>query len=190
MKISGKLLSLLMVMMLSLSLCSCGGEKAEESQGVPPSKIEEGEEGIANPWSTAKSLQEAAEKAGLEKFSIPEGTEISLGPVSVKEYRYMEGIAEAYIAFPAVDMSIRKGTEAALAESGDISGDYNEYAYEWTQDINGTEVRCFGNREGEATKAMWNIVNNYFSITAYGMGGDTDYGLGADDLNTLVSGIK
>ena len=188
MKISGKLLSLLLVMMLSLSICSCGNEKTEESQGVPPSKVEEGVE-TANPWSTAKSLQEAAEKAGLEKFSIPEGAEISLGPIRIKEYRYMDGIAEAYIPFPAVDMSIRKGTEAALAESGDISGDYNEYAYEWTQDINGTEVRCFGNREGEATKTMWNEVNNYFSITAYGMGGDTDYGLSAGDLNILISEI-
>jgi hypothetical protein len=145
--------------------------------------------GIANPWSTADSLGAAAEGAGLDGFSIPEDAEISLGKVELTEARYMEGLAEAYVAFPAVDLTIRKGL-SALAEDGDISGDYNKYANTWTQNIKGLEVTCFGNREGDATKTIWTVDDTCYSITAYGMGGDTDYGLSPDDINSLINGIQ
>ena len=149
----------------------------------------EEESGIANPWSTADSLEAAAEGAGLDGFSIPEGAEISLGEVKLSEARYMEGLAEAVVEYPAVQMTIRKGS-ASAAEDGDISGDYNEYANTWTQNIKGLEVTCFGNREGDATKTIWQVDDTCFSITAYGLGGDTDYGLSADDLNSLINGIQ
>ena len=144
---------------------------------------------IANPWSTVDTLEAAAEGAGLDGFSIPEGAEISLGAVELKEARFMEGLAEAYVAFPAVDMTIRKG-KADVATDGDISGDYNGYENTWTQNIKGLEVTCFGNREGEATKTIWQVDDTCYSITAYGMGGDTDYGLSPDDLNSLINGIQ
>ena len=146
--------------------------------------------GMANPWTTVDSAEEAAEGAGFDVFSVPEGAEISLGEVKVSEYRYMEGIAEAYIMFPAVDMTIRKGSKEVEIAEGDISGDYNEYKYDWTQNIKGLEVKCFGNREGEATKTIWSVDDVDYSITAYGMGGDEDYGLSPDDLNSLINGIQ
>ena len=147
------------------------------------------EEGIANPWSTADSLEAAAEGAGIDGFSIPEGADISLGEVKLSEARYMEGLAEAVVEYPAVEMTIRKGS-ASVAEDGDISGDFNEYANTWTQNIKGLEVTCFGNREGDATKTIWQVDDTCYSITAYGLGGDTDYGLSADDLNSLINGIQ
>ena len=152
----------------------------------------EGEEvGMVNPWSTADTLDAAAEGAGLEFFSIPEGAEISLGTVELSEARYMDGLAEAVIEFPAVEMTIRKGlSSAADVAEGDISGDYGEYANTWTQNIKGLEVTCFGNREGEATKTIWGVDDTYFSITAYGLGGDEDYGLSPDDINSLINGIQ
>lgn len=158
-----------------------------EYTGMIPDDGSESE--IANPWSTADSLEAAAEGAGIDGFSIPEGAEISLGTVELTEARFMDGLAEAYVAFPAVDMTIRKG-KASVAENGDISGDYNEYANTWTQNIKGLEVTCFGNREGDATKTIWQVDDTDYSITAYGMGGDTDYGLSADDLNSLINGIQ
>lgn len=142
-----------------------------------------------NPWQSADSLKAAAKGAGLDGFDIAEGSEISLGTVKVQEYRYMKGLAEAYIPFPAVDMTIRKGL-ASTAEDGDVSGDYNEYKNNWTQNIKGLEVTCFGNREGDATKTIWTVDDVCYSITAFGMGGDTDYGLSADDLNSLINGIQ
>ena len=144
--------------------------------------------GMANPWQTADSAQAAAEGAGLDGFDIVD-TEISLGKVVPEEYRYMDGIAEAVIPVGAVDMTIRKGLASAATE-GDISGDYNSYDNEWTQNIKGLEVKCAGNREGEATKTIWMVDDTCYSITAYGAGGDDDFGLSADDLSTLINGIQ
>lgn len=157
-----------------------------EYAGMAP----EGENvGMANPWSDAGTLAEAAEGAGIDGFSIPEEAEISLGEVKLTQARYMDGLAEAVVEYPAVEMTIRKGN-ASVAEDGDISGDYNEYANTWTQNIKGLEVTCFGNREGDATKTIWKVDDTCYSITAYGLGGDTDYGLSADDLNSLINGIQ
>ena len=158
-----------------------------EYTGMVP---EEGENtGIANPWSTVDTLAAAAEGAGIDGFSIPEGAEISLGEVKVSEARYMDGLAEAIVDFPAVQMTVRKG-KASAATDGDISGDYNEYANTWTQNIKGLEVKCFGNREGDATKTIWQVDDTCYSITAYGLGGDTDYGLSPDDINSMINGIQ
>ena len=157
-----------------------------EYAGMVP---DDGGIGMANPWSEVATLEEAAEGAGLEGFSIPEGAEISLGEVKLDQARCMEGLAEAVVEYPAVEMTIRKGS-ASIAEDGDISGDYNEYANTWTQNIKGLEVTCFGNREGDATKTIWQVDDTCYSITAYGLGGDTDYGLSPDDLNSLINGIQ
>ena len=160
-----------------------------EYTGMMPDDGGIGDIGLANPWSTANTLAEAAEGAGIDGFSIPEGAEISLGEVKLTEARYMEGVAEAVVEYPAVEMTIRKGS-APAAEDGDISGDYNEYANTWTQNIKGLEVTCFGNREGDATKTIWQVDDTCYSITAYGLGGDTDYGLSPDDINSLINGIQ
>ena len=153
-------------------------------------ETENGEVGIPNPWDTAKSSEEAAKGAGIDSFTVPESTEISLGKVDVAEYRYMDTIAEADVEFPAVEMTIRKGTPEYEIAEGDISGDYGEYKYDWTVDVDGQEVTCFGNREGEATKTIWTAGEYNYSITAVGLGGDDDYGLPEDDVKALVSGIK
>ena len=159
-----------------------------EYTGIIP---EEGEVGMINPWSTADSLEAAAEGAGIDTFTIPEGTEISLGEVKLTEARFMEGLAEARVEYPAVEMTIRKGSDKSLESAeGDISGDYGEYKYSWDMDVDGVTVKCSGNREGEATRTVWSDDKYDYSITAFGLGGDTDYGLSADDLNTLISGIK
>ena len=169
-----------------------GKDMVFEFVSVEPEEGEEGAEvGMANPWSEVGSAAEAAKGAGLEDFMIPEGSEISLGAVDVSAYRCMDGLAETVIDFPAVQMRIRKGlASAADVGEGDISGDYGEYAKTWTQNIKGLEVTCFGNREGEATKTIWQLDDTYYSITVEGLGGDTDFGLNADDLSSLINGIQ
>lgn len=182
-----KRLSILLIVVLStFALVACGSQQQEEPA--------EGSSGVANPWSEASSAEEAAEGAGLDMFSV-EGGEISLGKLEVSEYRYMDGIAEARIEFPASEITIRKGrpdmaTKENNVADGDISGDYGEYKYSWTQNIKGLEVNCFGNREGEATKTIWALEDSCWSIVAAGLGGDEDFGLSADDLNSIINGMQ
>lgn len=143
--------------------------------------------GLANPWSDVESAEEAAKGAGIDSFVIAEDPGLDLGQLFERTYRCMDGIAEARLEFPASALTVRKGT---IAEEGDISGDYTEYANTWTQDVNGIEVTCFGNREGDATKSIWTVDNMYFSIVAEGLGGDQDFGLNAERLTAMVSSIQ
>lgn len=194
MKKMSKIIGLLMAVMMVLSLAACAKENAPEEPAEDPAIEEEASEeeeavGMPNPWSDVDSAKAAAEGAGIDLFEPAEGVEISLGKVEVEQYRCMDGIAEARIPIAAVDMTIRKGKMSA-ATDGDISGDYGEYAHEWTQNIKGLEVKCYGNRKGESTRTIWTVDDYAYSIVAYGAGGDDDYGLDADDLNSLINAIQ
>ena len=143
--------------------------------------------GLANPWSDVASAEEAAKGAGIDSFVIAEDPGLDLGQLFERTYRCMDGIAEARLEYPASALTVRKGN---YAEEDDISGDYTEYANTWTQDVNGIEVTCFGNREGDATKSIWTVDNMHFSIVAEGLGGDEDFGLNAERLTAMVSSIQ
>ena len=151
-----------MAALMAVALAGCGGNAADTSSAASAASSEETatstEEpmtGMPNPWTEAASAGEAAANAGLDGFNLPLKQEISLGVIDPEHitYRSMEGVAEAIVDFPAVQLTIRKGQATAAAEQGDISGDYNEYALNWTRNINGMEVKCFGNREDAADDA-------------------------------------
>lgn len=138
-------------------------------------------------WNTAESPDDAGEKAGIGLFLIdPSG--LSLGPVTNADFHYMEGVAEAHFGVAAVDIYVRKGLSDI--DEGDISFDNNEYKYNWTVDIDGTEVKCSGNREGEATKSVWSANDYSYAVLAYGAGGDDDFGLSEEDLTSLFRNIQ
>ena len=138
-------------------------------------------------WNTAETAEEAGEKAGLGTFSAdPSGT--SLGEVTNSDFRWMENIAEGHYGAAAVDIIIHKG--ASFIDEGDVSFDYNKYSHEWTVDIDGTEIKCFGIREGEATKSIWTKGDYGYAIMAYGAGGDTDYGFKEDDLIAVFRTVE
>lgn len=146
---------------------------------------------MVNPWSTATSAEEAAQGAGVETFTTPVGMETSLGLIdeSWATYSYMEGVAEAQFPVAAVECFARKGV-ASAAVDGDISGDYNVYKNTWTTEVNGNEITCFGNREGEATKSIWTSGDYCYSLLAMGAGGDDDFGLSAEALEEFVGAIS
>jgi hypothetical protein len=158
-----------------------------ESTAAATSAAAEENTGLANPWSDVGSAEEAAKGAGIDSFVIAEDPGLDLGELFERTYRCMDGIAEARLEFPASALTVRKGTNA---EEGDISGDYTEYANTWTQDVNGIEVTCFGNREGDAAKSIWTVDNMYFSIVDEGLGGDQDFGLNAERLTAMVNSIQ
>lgn len=139
------------------------------------------------PWTQAATAEEAAKGAGLDRFEVPDGVQTSLGPVAPLSFGYQEGVAEADISAAAVEMRARKGLKASYE---DVSFDENEYKYEWSRDIGGTIVKCYGNRDGEATKTVWSDDTYSYALLAYGAGGDDDYGLPAEDLDGLVEAIK
>ena len=167
-------------------------DKENAADGMTFTFVKEGEEqtGVANPWQTAATAEEAAEGAGIGSFVVPEGAELSLGTVKVEEYRYMDGMAEANAPVAAVELTFRKGKPELETAEHDISGDYNEYKYNWKTTIGDKEVTCSGNREGEATTAVWFDDGMDYAVMARGAGGDDDFGLSADDLEVLVNGIK
>ena len=154
-------------------------EDAVEKTGT----ADEENTGLANPWTDVGSSEEAAKGAGIDSFVIAEDPVIDLGENFGRTYRCMDGIAEARLEYPASALTVRKGTNA---EDGDISGDYTEYAETWTQDVDGIEVTCFGNWEGDASKSIWNVDGMYYSIVAEGLGGDDDFGLNAERLTEMV----
>ena len=161
--------------------------ETESTEAATTSAAAEENTGLANPWSDVGSAEEAAKGAGIDSFVIAEDPGLDLGQLFERTYRCMDGIAEARLEYPASALTVRKGT---IAEEGDISGDYTEYANTWTQDVNGIEVTCFGNREGDATKSIWTVDNMYFSIVAEGLGGDQDFGLNAERLTAMVNSIQ
>ena len=186
---------ILAAVMLGAMLSGCGSKgsetKKEEAPAEQQSSSEAGSEntGIANPWSDVGSAEEAAKGAGIDSFVIAEDLGLDLGENFERTYRCMEGIAEARLEFAASALTVRKGT-AAVAENGDISGDYNKYANTWTQDVGGIKVTCAGNRKGEATKAIWSVGDMYYSMNAEGLGGDEDFGLIEERLTKLVNGVQ
>ena len=161
--------------------------ETESTEAESTAAAAEENTGLANPWSDVESAEEAAKGAGIDSFVIAEDPGLDLGQLFERTYRCMDGIAEARLEYPASALTVRKGN---YAEEDDISGYYTEYANTWTQDVNGIEVTCFGNREGDATKSIWTVDNMHFSIVAEGLGGDEDFGLNAERLTAMVSSIQ
>lgn len=176
-----------------LALAACSGSSTSSSSSSAStssasSSSASGQVGLADPWSNVASAQEAAQGAGVGTFGISADIEYAdLGKPFKVTYRYMDGIAEAIVEFPASEVVARKGT---ASKGDDISGDYNTYAYTWTDDIDGISVTCQGNRQGEAAKATWSDGEYRYSTCTRGLGGDTDFGLNHDRLAAFVKALK
>ena len=143
-------------------------------------------------WTQAATAEEAAKGAGLDFLADLNGTQTSLGvlgEIGAITYRYMDGVAQIFCPVAAVEMSVIKG-RIPSGNDGDVSLDSTPYKYEWTQDVDGQEVKCFGNREGEATKTIWTAGDYNYAIVAYGAGGDDDFGLRTEDVVTMVNAVK
>ena len=177
---------------LTLVLAGCAGGTSTSATSSTEAGNESSEiqTGMANPWSEVTSAAEAAAGAGVGEFALPLNIETSLGTIDEQyvSYRCMKGMAEAEFPIGAVEMTIRKAIAADYPD-GNCSGDYNEYAKTWIQDVNGIQLNCVGNREGESTRTLWTAGDYCYCILAMGAGGDTDYGLPAEDLAVIVPAI-
>ncbi|MBR3313770.1 MAG: hypothetical protein IKG18_06500 [Atopobiaceae bacterium] len=145
--------------------------------------------GLANPWSSAKTTEEAAEGAGVGYFQVPaDSTEVDGTPLNWNGYQYMEHLAEADGTLGTAELTVRKGLNQ---ESEDVSGDYNEYAEAWDLEADGWTVHCFGNEKGKASKAIWISDNFSYSITTRDKADpEVSYTLSDDAITALVSEIQ
>jgi len=160
-----------------------------EGTGIDAAEAAEG--GHTN-WTQAATAEEAAKGAGIDVLADLNGTQTTLGvlgEMGAITYRYMDGVAQIFCPAAAVDMSVIKG-KIPCGVDGDVSLDSTAYTFEWTQDVDGQEVKCFGNREGEATKTIWTAGDYNYAVVAYGAGGDDDFGLSAEDVVTMVNAVK
>ncbi len=172
-----KILAVLFAALLVLALAACGGKKEDPE----PS----GTVGMANPWSDVSTAGEAAEGAGVGYFTLPDsGANVGTVTVNWSVFRWMTGLAEARGTVGNAELTIRKG----LKENGtDVSGDYGTYEKEWTVDVGGVTVNCFGDKNGMTFKALWTTDNFSYSIF---LRDDGATGLGADDTLALVSAVQ
>ena len=169
---------LVIAAMLVLALVLCGTGFAEEAPV-----------GMGNPWTEAETAQAAAEGAGVGYFIVPEeNMETTGGQVNWYGFQYMQGIAEADGAIGTAELTVRKGLRQ---DTEDVSGDYTEYAFAWTQETEDWQVSCFGNEEGRTMKAIW-LTNNFsYSIMVRGQGDLFDvYGIDAEAIDALVAAIE
>lgn len=181
-----KLILIVLAAALCLSLASCGAGNARQQEAGKPA---ENSAGMANPWSDVETPEAAADGAGVGYFQVPEGgTELAGGRVDWAVFRYMTHLAEAIGNVGAAELRVRKGLKQ---ESKDVSGDYTEYAFEWTQEADGWPVQCFGNKEGQMLKAVWLSDNFSYSITLRAQDDSKDaVGLSAEDVVALVTAIQ
>lgn len=169
-------------------------EASDETAGAADEAAETSDEtaGAAfENWTDAATAEEAAQGAGLDSMADLKGTVISLGELGTMgdvTYKYTDGAVRVSCPAAAVEMFVIKAN--ASTGNGDVSFDSTAYANEWTQDVDGQEVTCFGNREGEATKTIWTAGDYSYAVLAYGAGGDDDYGLSAEDVAIMVNAVK
>ena len=162
-----------------------GGSETDETAEAA------GADGEQTNWTEAATAEEAVQGAGIDAVADMNGTVISLGELGTMgdvTYKYMDGAVQVSCPAAAVEMFVIKAKASTV--NGDASFDAAEYAHEWTQDVDGQEVKCFGNREGEATKTIWTAGDYSYAVLAYGAGGDDDYGLGAEDVAIMVKAVK
>jgi len=140
-------------------------------------------EDLPEEWTAVGSVDEALQAVGLDAFKVPEGAQISLGTLSPVEYSYQDDTVRARVSFPASEIRIYK-------ENENDPEDLDDYDEIWEQEIGGVKVKCGGNVKEHAMETTWVLGGKTYSIRAIGLGGDPNFGLSADDLETLVKGIK
>ena len=136
---------------------------------------------VVSDWTNAASLDDAISISGLsfsppENGSLPEGT-------SLTGYRAKLSMIEADYSGTNT-MTIRK---SSVTGGTDLLGDYTNYSKNWTQNVKGLDVTCYG--DGDTANALtFGNVGSYFSVS-YNMGNEGN-GLTADQINSLINGMQ
>ena len=169
-------------LVFALSGCASGNSREKTGETTEP----EEQTAIPNPWSDASSADEAAAGAGLESFSVTDDLGLASTHVQPPTFRYMEGIAEADYDGGAFQMCVRKSAELS---GQDLSGDYNEYPFQWTMETDAVMVTCRGYEEGMASAFDWERGDATFSVVLTGLGGE-NMALDSVDVGAVVRNVQ
>ena len=96
----------------------------------------------------------------------------------------MEGTIEALYENVNDEMRIRVSMDMAGEE---LAGDYTSYSQNWDESIQGITVRCKGDGE-TINNALFDAEDLHYAILYNA--GDEGYGLTADELNAIVTGMQ
>lgn len=197
-----KRIAIILSLAMMFGAASCGSKTEETASAEETASIEEvsaaetsgapeteASAEIPNPWSDADDASAAASGAGVGYFVVPsDGTDTDIGPVSWDGFRYTDRLAEAYGYIGVCSVTIRKGLNQ---DTDDVSGDYNDYAYEWDLEADGWLVHCRGNVDGQAMLITWISDNFAYSISIRGQGDEYDsFGIDEYLVDSLVSQIQ
>ena len=130
----------------------------------------------ADPWEEFASLEEAQEEVGFE-LTAPDMSEYGDEEV----YRVCAALTEIEIQYESggsVSAYIRKAED-----DGDISGDYEEYAYEEVVAVGDATVTYKGASEDEINLAIWYVGDYAYCIRI-------EEAVSADVMDELVSQVE
>ena len=138
-----------------------------------------------SPWTGAETAAQAAEAAGVGTFAALEDFDIGLNNASAL-YFYQDGLVEGMYFNDTSFLTINK---AVYEGANDISNDDREYTVEWTEDIDGIQVQCFGMEEGAINKALFTNGGYVCSIVTEGYEDAYSFVLDADGLASIVAAL-
>ncbi len=180
-------------LVLGFALCGCAGSNAEDSDVVST------ESAPLVTWTEASTAEEAAAAAGVEEFVVPAaGSKIELGELGEWTYYHTDNMVEADGGAAAAEIIVRKSTDSSdnAQGTGAITGagrDISEatYAADWNTTMDGTDVHCYGSKQGTVSKAIWSDGKYGYTILVLGQGDNwQEFGVSEGDIATLVKGTK
>ena len=182
-----KLTAMALAALMLASLAACGADKADTPK-TPDSAVTEPSDAVVtpsgdaaepdgdntqipNPWTDYESAEDAASAAGFDLTApaaiageAQSAWRVMSGDQTILEIRYGDGVI------------LRKAVG-----TGDISGDYNDYAE--SQDVESGDVTVTARgSDGAIHNAAWEADGYTYSIT-------TSAGLTADELAAVVAEI-
>ena len=153
------IVALLITVVIAAFLTACAsGTTTDEATD---SGETEAQTGLPNPWSDVASAEDAAKGAGIASFTVSDDLGLTETKVLAPTFRCMDGIAEADFDGEAFEVCVRK-SETLTGQ--DLSGDYNEYPFEWTMEVDGMQVACRGYEEGLASAFDWERDGANYSV--------------------------
>ncbi len=149
---------------------------AEGSQPDPPSS-----------WTSAKSASDAAMGAGITDFNVMDKVTAGGNTYSSPSFAYAKSIVQAQYDAAASGVIVRKGGGDASQPLTDRNT--KEFAANWTQNIKGLDVKCYGPAQDQATVILWSYNGMNYGATFQGYGGE-EMTMSPSDVQSVVTGIQ